>query len=104
GREGLVVRHHKGGASVRRDHMRQGHGLARTGNPKQGLVPVTAVQPRRELGDGPGLVTRWLERRLDVESGHSGNIAPGSGKLREKRESEKARKLCLRAPVRRLTV
>src|SRR5690242_6370383 len=58
--------------------MGQGHGLARPGDAQERLVLVAPLEPRRELGDGLGLVAGGRERRDNFELVHRGNIAvPG---------------------------
>ena len=56
------------GLAVVGDDVRQRHRLARPGDAEQRLVPVAPLEPRRQLGDGLGLVAGGLEGGDDLET------------------------------------
>src|SRR5262249_5567254 len=68
-RESLVVRENEGGTTVIRDDVRQGHGLSRPGDAKQGLVTVSPLETITQTLDGFRLISRRLEGSKDFEGG-----------------------------------
>ena len=47
--------------------------VGREGGPEERLVPVPPLDPRRKLGDGPGLVALRLVVAAQLE-GHDGSV------------------------------
>ena len=62
-REGFIVGHHDDGALHLLHHLGNGKGLAGAGNPQQGLVQQTVVEPLDQAGNGGGLIPGWLKIR-----------------------------------------
>ena len=70
----LVVGEDQGRPLPRRDGVGERHGLAATGDAQERLIAVTALEPRRQLGDGAWLVPGRGEGGLNLELWHGNKI------------------------------
>ena len=68
----LVVRQHQRGPLAGLHDLGHGEGLARSGDPLQGVKPPVAGQPRDDRFGGVPLIAGRLERRVDGEPIHRG--------------------------------
>ena len=76
GGQGLVGLDDQGRALDGLDGPGHGGRLAAAGDPEQGLVAVTAVDPLGQRGDGHGLVAGGAQGGNDLETGHP-SMVPG---------------------------